>query len=1065
MNAVRHAAAALVLLASAGGPVFSAAPDFDRDIRPILSDRCYLCHGPDAQRREADLRLDVRENAVEWVIVPSEPDESELIARITSDDPDLQMPPPGSNLALSKTEQETLRAWIAAGAPYAEHWAFTPLPESVDVPGVAGAAWPRRTLDRFILARLESQGLTPSPPADAVRFLRRLSLDLTGLPPTREEIREFAAASAQDELRAWEAAVDRLLADPGFGEHMAVAWLDAARYADSYGYQSDQLNGQWPYRDWVVRALNANLPFDAFLTHQLAGDLLPDATRDEVLATAFNRLHRMTNEGGSIAEEWLAENAADRVHTVGTAVLGLTLECARCHDHKYDPISQRDYYSLTAFFNSIDESGMYDNAAKTPTPSLLLPTDDQEQTLTAARMAVADAETGLSAAIDAGQPRFLEWLEALRKRLPAASLERSLAEASERDLLRHVTFDESPDDAARWLRAVVSDGTRRDDVPRGPGFRGVAVALDGDVGAALPGLIEIDRWQPFTVDLWLRDTARSPMPVVVVQQSRGTDVGYNGFDLMLADGSLQGRLYRVWPGNAIGVQTRHPIAQGQWHHVTVTYDGSSRAAGLCMYIDGERAATDVVRDKTHKSAAAVAHGDGAFTVGARFRDRGFRDGAVDELRVYGRTLAPLEIHWLHETASGDASVELRIDDSDEPVLRDFYFTAIDGEVRAHRLRLAKAWRRLVQAEEPIQEIPVMRELPVARPAYLLSRGAYDAPKSDENRAYRDTFAEMLPPFPSDAPRDRLGLAKWLTAPQHPLTARVLVNRVWANFFGRPLVATPENFGRQGETPSHPELLDWLARDFVDHGWDLKRLCRNIALSATYRQDSRLRPELREDDPENVWLARGPRRRLTAEQVRGTARVASGLLDRAMGGPPVSPYQPGEDLWREANAMSPPYRQATGQALHRRSLYSVWKRTAPLPNMLAFDAVTRETCVVSRSRTNTPLQALVLLNDVQFVEAARALAAAAGTLHATTTERIDEAFWRLTGRGPADDELVDLLSAYDEQLALFAAGAQQADLLLAMGEFRAELSLPRDELAAFTVVCQIIMNLDATITVR
>jgi hypothetical protein len=1029
----------LVLTIAVASSLRAAAPDYDRDIRPILSDRCFVCHGPDAEQRQAELRLDTFEGLTEHVVVPGKPEESELVARITGDDESLRMPPSESNLALSAAEIELLRAWIAAGAEVTPHWAFRPLPAVTVVPTVNDNAWPRSELDRFVLARLELEGLTPSPAADPLRLLRRLTLDLTGLPPSVEDIAEFRKAAELDRDAAIAAAVDRLLASPAYGEHMAVAWLDAARYADSYGYQSDQLNPQWPYRDWVVRAFNANMKYDEFLTQQLAGDLLPGATRDQRLATAFNRLHRLTNEGGSIAEEWLAENAADRVHTFGMTVLGLTLECARCHDHKYDPISQRDYYSLAAFFNSIDENGLYDNASKTPSPSLLLPTAEQEQQLELSRNEVAEAEAAMAQAIADGEPRFQAWLQTSTQPPPDV------------DLVRHVSFDE-PDVAA--------------EMPRIPGVRGNAVQFDGDRSADFADVLAIDRWQPFTIAFWIRDDAANPQPVVVVQQTRGTDVGYNGFDLMLAGGVLEARLYRVWPGNAIGVRARRPLAPKQWQHVVVSYDGSSRAEGLRLYLDGVELPTRIVRDRIRKSASVAGYGGGELMLGARFRDRGFKDGAIDELHVYSRDLTPLEVADRFAEDRESVAPDESTSAANDSALREFYFSAIDAEVREQRDAVAAARRRLIEAEEPIHEVAVMEELPTQRPAYILARGAYDAPKSAANRVGRDTFAELAPPFPDDAPRDRRGLAQWVTDPSHPLTARVLVNRLWANFFGRGLVATPENFGRQGAAPSHPELLDWLARDFVAHGWDVKRLCRQIVSSATYQQDSRASLELRVQDPENVLLARGPSRRLSGEQIRDLALAASNLLDRTLGGPPVSPYQPGGDLWREVNTMSPAYQQSTGTALHRRSLYSVWKRTAPLPNMLAFDAATREVCTVSRSRTNTPLQALVLMNDVQFIEAARVLAAAVARDATVPRAQVAAAFTRLAGRDPDEIELELLIGAYFEQLVLFSDNEMQhAASFLNQGEAPLGAESSSAELAALAATCQIIMNLDATIYER
>jgi Protein of unknown function (DUF1553)/Protein of unknown function (DUF1549)/Concanavalin A-like lectin/glucanases superfamily/Planctomycete cytochrome C len=1055
----RQTSVLTVVILSVGwwGPIDVAASgetrplvSYDRDIRPILSDKCYHCHGPDAAARQAELRLDNHKGLMQSVVVAGKPDESELIARVFSVDDDIRMPPADSHLTLSADQKELLRRWIAEGADIAEHWAFQELPSTVPIPAVKDDAWPRETLDRFVLARLEAEDLQPTPQAEPLRLLRRITLDLTGLPPTADACRDFESASRDEGLDASLAReVDRLLGSSAFGEHLAVAWLDATRYADSYGYQSDQLNTQWPYRDWVVRALNANLPYDRFITWQLAGDLLDKPSRDHILATAFNRLHRLTNEGGSIAEEWLVENAADRVQTFGTAILGLTLECARCHDHKYDPITAREYYSLMAFFNSIDENGMYDHAAKVPSPSLLLPTPEQEAALLTARENILAVESALANAVEQGEERFDNWLEKARVNDDA-------------DIVAYFTFDGNLQNLPNQASNDKIKGTAAD-LQRVPGVRGSALRFDGDHGAVFPGMLLVDRWDRFSIDFWIRDNTCNSLPAVVLQRTFGTDVGYNGFDIMLQDGIFEVRLYRVWPGNGIGVRSKAPMRAGAWHHVTITYDGSSSAAGLRLYTDGEESPTDVVRDRIHKSASLEAGGDGHLTLGQRFRDRGFEDGEIDELRIFKRDLTPLEIRDLHD---GEA-IRIALADpiSHRQTLKSYYFSTVDEPARKIIGQLGEARRKLVELEDAIQEVPVMAELAAPRPTFILARGAYDAPKSDANRVERGTFADILTPFPDELPKNRLGLARWLVHPRHPLTARVFVNRVWANFFGRHLVSTPENFGRQGAVPTHPELLDWLARDFIDHHWNIKRLCRTIVLSATYRQDSRGEKDLRERDPENELLARGASRRLSAEQIRDLALAASGLLDRRIGGPPVSPYQPGGDLWRETNIMSPAYRQSIGVDLYRRSLYSVWKRTAPLPNMLAFDATTREVCTVSRGRTNTPLQALVLLNDVQFVEAARVLAVAVSHHH-NVRDQTTSAFLRLTGRSPGAHELSRLIELYDEQRKLFVnASEQNAAKFLTSGESRLDSGAGPVDLAALTVTCQAILNLDATIYER
>ena len=1056
-RAVLSSVLAVLAAAATPGRAEPPTPDFNRDVRPILSDKCYFCHGPDEANRQADLRLDDRAAAA-YVL-----ESTDLLDRINETDPDYLMPPPESHLALTSADKDVLRRWIESGAEYEPHWSFQLLPESVPVPEVADESWPRGPIDRFVLARLEAEGLAPSPEADPLRWLRRASLDLTGLPPTTEQIARFESERQADASAAYAAAVDRLLASPAFGEHMAVPWLDAARYADSYGYQSDKLNNQWPYRDWVVRAFNDNLPYDDFLTWQIAGDLLPDAGREQRLATAFNRIHRLNNEGGAVFEEWRIENVADRVHTFGTAVLGLTLECARCHDHKYDPISQRDYYAMGAFFNSIDESGVYDRTEKVPCPSLLLPTPQQSAELTAAEEKARVAEETYAAVAE--RARANTPTDASLGQLPDLNLALAFDRPYEESLkpVYHPSvndrgFGPMPElvpvegcPVPRMPAAIAKDTPAdRADLPR------LAMRMDGEIGITTEGVPPLDRWMPFSVVMTVNDAERSTNRVILAHHSRGTDCGYNGWDLSIEDGVLESRLARVWPGNAISVRATQAIPAAQWCQVAATYDGSSQAGGLKLFLNGEELPTEVVRDGMKKSAnVAVQHG-GEFVIGQRFRSPGFTGGLIDDTRVYLRDLTPAELRHL---ATGEPlEMTPRV-----------YASAVDDEARAAKAALFDARRAVVMAEEAMNEIPVMREMDAPRVAYVLARGAYDAPRSDQTRVTRDTPVGFALPFPEDAPHDRLGLATWVTDPRHPLTARVAVNRFWGNFFAEPLVATADNFGLQGELPSHADLLDWLARDFIDGadgqgGWDVKRLCRQIVLSATYRQSSQTDAALRERDPDNRLLARGPAYRLAAEQIRDLALAASGLLSEESGGPPVSPYQPGHDLWRESNNMSPPYEQAVGEDLYRRSLYSVWKRTSPLPNMMALDATTREFCAVKRARTNTPLQALVLLNDTQFVEAARALATQVAD-EPDAAEQVEAAFLRLTGRRPQADERELLVSLLRDEQSYFADHPEDAEALLSVGQAERPEDVPADQLAALTVVCQAILNLDATVWKR
>jgi len=1024
------------LLIGITGNCLAEAPSFSREIQPILSNKCYFCHGPDPSHREAGLRLDRFEDAIAALeesaghaIVPGDPAASMIIVRMRSKDPDTVMPPPRSHLAMEPQEIRLIERWIEAGAVYEDHWAFTPLPAEVAVPEPPNPAAVRNEIDHFVHARLARETLGPSPEAPAARLLRRVSIDLTGLPPMPAEIESFDPAG-------FEATVERLLASPHYGETMALQWLDAARYADSYGYQSDKLMPQWPWRDWVIQAFNENLPYDQFATWQLAGDLLPDAGRDQVLATAFNRLHRMTEEGGTIHEEMRVEGVADRIHTFGTTFLALTMECSRCHDHKYDPISARDYYALGAFFNSIAERGTYGHQNIVPGPALLLPNPAQEQQMAEAAAAVAAAAETLAAAMAEATPA--EWPAEL------AALPGRVAQFN---------FDADDDPAANIGGLPLVDSPT-----------GKAVRLDGDAGVSIPGLLEHDWPQPWTVDVVLRDPVANTDPVLVWHRSFGTDAGYNGIECFLADGRIEVRLVRDWPGSAVARITGPAITKDRWHRVSVTWDGSGLADGLAIYIDGElQPSTPTADRRLRQSITLRSHGNGAFTLGERFRERGFTGGEIDSLAVFGRVLAPLEVAELHQP--GTLAAALADPAAAGDGLAMVFRAAHHAGVAEAREALRAARQRLLEIGNGVHTVAVMDDTPEPRPTWILERGVYDAPRSDENRVTRDTFEHILPPFPDDHPRNRLGLARWLTQPDHPLTARVFVNRVWQHFFGTGLVATSDNFGFQGSPPSHPELLDWLARDFVASGWDIKHLCRTIVLSATYRQESTPGPELRQRDPDNILLARGPARRLAAEPIRDLALAASGTLVPRLGGPPVSPYQPG-DLWRESNSMSPAYRQSSGEDLFRRSIYSVWKRTAPLANAVIFDAAGRETCEVSRTSTNTPLQALVLLNDPQFVEPSRALAAAVMAEHPDdAAERLASAFLRLTARRPDAREAEILAAALEQQRGFFHGKPEETAAFLATGSIPADAALDPAELAATTVICQAILNLDAAIWKR
>ena len=1002
-------------------PAPRAAVSYQRDVLPIFSDKCFKCHGPDSGSRKAGLRLDTAEGAFSerdgrYAISPGKPERSLIIQRMN--DHEAPMPPMDSGKTLAAAERETIRRWIAEGAKYGKHWSFDPVPAVVPVPKVA-SSWPKDDIDRFILARLNQVHLNPSAEAPKLRWLRRVTYDLTGLPPSEAEIAAFLKEPNYAKT------VDRLLQSPRYGERMAIDWLDAARYSDSYGYQSDLIMPSWPYRDWVVKAFNENLPYDKFLTYQIAGDRLPNPTRDQRLATAFNRLHRQSNEGGSIAAEYRNEYAVDRTDTFGTAVLGLTVGCARCHDHKFDPISQREYYQLQAYFNSINEFGLLLSSEVVPTPSMLLPTKEQEAKLTLLRKADADAHTTYEATYGKGR----------QGSVPVDSYFNldSLVDGKYQD----------PGNPKAFAVPIGNVATVS-------GHDGKAIMMDGDNGLVVRGLPARERWDEFTWGFWMRDTIQSKTPVVVLHRTGGTDVGFCGFDLILEDGFLTARVMRHWPGNAIAIRAKVRVKRGEWTHVTWSWNGSGRASGLRLYLNGDPIPTETLQDSIWKKINAygdLGPGGGDWTFGTRFREAGFKGGCIDGIAFLNWTIT--------ETVAPGLCFGSR---DQRPVI-----TACPGEVEQACKKMRDAQKALDEFEETIPEISVMQDTAEPTPTYVLARGRYDAPKTAATLVHRGV-PKVFPALRLSGTNDRLALAKWVTDGSHPLTARVAVNRMWQSLFGTGLVESSENFGVQGSRPTHPELLDYLAREFVKSGWNVKAMMKRLVLSATYRQDSVRTAKLNAVDPLNRFYARGPSYRLSGEMIRDTVLSAAGLLSEHVGGPPVNPYQPA-GIWTENNTMTPAFVQSKGADLYRRSLYSTWKRTTPVPSMMLFDATSREACTVRRPATNTPLQALVLLNDVQFVEAARVLAQNVLAMPTSDADRIRVAFARLAGRSADAAEVGILLDVLRDQRAQFAADAKLAPQLLKLGDSKVPAAMNVNELAAMTVTVQTIMNSDAVVWKR
>ena len=1025
-----------------------AAPDridFNRDVRTILSDKCWHCHGPASDGRAADLRLDQRDAIFAHdpdnpVIVPGKPKESSLIARIRHEKKRKRMPPAKSKLSLSPQEIATLEQWIREGAEWAEHWAFV-TPRRYPQPELADPSWVRQPIDAFIARRHEEAGLAASPPASRERWLRRVTIDLSGLPPTIDEVDAFLA---DDSPEARDKVVDRLLASVACAERLAGEWLDVARFADTYGYQADRFNHLWPWRDWVIDAFADALPYDDFIIWQIAGDLLPDATQEQVLATAFNRNHRQTNEGGSTNEEFRVEYNADRVKTTSTAFLGITLECARCHDHKFDPITQRDYYSYFGFFNSTHESGVYSHFTDAiPSPTLLLYTDEQRAVHRRVKDEIASLEERIDEARSSSQAAFDAWLAkggqlaaqlpGLTGRFPFDQLEggRALNEAGDKG---HGKLVESPE--------LV------------PGYSGKALSFHGENSVDIPEVANFHRYEPFSIGFWMKAAALAPRTVVIHHSKAGPDAGSRGYEVLLEHGHAKFSLIHFWPGNAVSVRSIEKLPIDRWVHLAVTWDGSSRADGAGIFIDGQRAEVEVVEDHLFRD---IVYGNPVpLQLAARFRGPGFKDGLIDELRVFDRQLAPLEIAQLADRGAVD--VDLARNSSALSIAQKKALHAVwlarghDDAVRRLEAELLDKRREESRLVESVREVMCLGDLDEPRPTHVLARGSYDAPTERVEVAAPSSIL----PFDETFTRDRIGFARWLTDPRQPLTARVTVNRYWQLMFGRGIVSTPEDFGSQGSLPTHPELLDDLARRFVDSGWNLGGLLRELALSATYGQSGSVSVDSRRLDPENLLLSRGPTQRLSAEMVRDVALDVSGLLDRRVGGPSV---QPGTLPGFKKTDKTP--RADPEKHRFRRSLYMYIQRTSPSPFLITFDATGRETCIVERQTTNTPLQGLILLNDALFTDASQALArsfeAEGGDLEAGDSASLSAMFRRVLARVPRDRERDLLKSLYEKMHAELSAHPERAREFLDAGRFDAGEVLDPARRAALAYVATALLN--------
>jgi len=1020
--------------------------DYNVDVKPILSDKCFACHGPDAKKQKAGLRLDIDTAVYNKVtssglkaVSPGNTGKSEVVRRILSASPDDVMPVPTSHLMLDAKEKATLVKWIKQGAKYKPHWAFVPA-KMPDIPSIKNDTWTRNDIDNFILNKLEKKQMAPSGEADKATLIRRVSFDLTGLPPTIAEINNFLKDVSAN---AYEKMVDHFLVSKHYGERMASYWLDAARFADSFGYLDDRHRDMSPWRDWVIKAYNENLPFDKFVTWQLAGDLIPSATKEQILATGFNRNHKQNAEAGIIDEEFRIEYVIDRTNTLGTTLLGLTVGCAKCHDHKYDPITQKDYYSMSAFFNSTFELGSPNFGDKNVVagPTFLLTDKFTDKK-------IADIKAGIAR------------LGAVKRNSKAAKADPTITLGQK--AIAHLSFDNKisePGELKKGEKPIIVQvfpnlinrtlSAEATAIDQGHGIKGKSLRLTAEGSVHFPAykIGYFERYEPFGISLWLKLPAEKQHGVVFCHTDPAR-YGTQGYDLVVKDNKLNFRLNHAYPHDCISVWSPGALKPGQWYHIALSYDGSSEARGVKMYLDGRKINTVVEYDRLQKNIRS--HPDlqkiypfTGLTFGYRALDHALPGAELDEFMLFNNELSDAEAAYLQKGLPVNVLKKQKAE-----------IDTLDTHLEQQRIALA-------QLLDSAKEVMVMGDLPKPRVTHVLKRGVYD----NWGPVVTPGTPGSILPYPADYPKNRLGLAKWMFLPDNPLTARVAVNRIWGLIFGRGLVKTTDDFGNQGEMPSHPELLDYLAVKFRESGWDTKALQKMILMSATYRQRSEITSEQLATDPQDILLERSPRFRYPAEMIRDNALAISGLLVDKIGGLSVYPYQP-PGLWEALSDKSwrPTYTQATGEGLYRRSIYTVRKRTSPPPSMLIFDASDRNFCTVKQQRSSSPLQALVLMNDPQFIEAARLVAVRmlneGGN---STSQQLVFGFRLITGRTPGKSELELLNNIYRDGLDKYKAHPDKATKLLSIGESKMYNRKKTTETAVLTDIALDLMNTDEFIT--
>ena len=1033
----------ICLLASqdALGQDTASGPDFASQIKPILANHCWSCHGPDEQSRKADLRLDRRDDAISAKsIVPGNVAESLLAERIESTDPDSVMPPPETKKPLTLEQRQLLKDWINSGAKYSKHWSFAP-PEKTSLAnnGLAKPMW--QHIDQQVALTLRAHGLIPSDLANRETLLRRVSLDLTGLPPTLEELDAFLKDTSDD---AFEKAVDRLLQSDAYAERMASQWLDLSRYADTNGYNNDEDRQMWPWRDWVINAYRANMPYDQFLTEQLAGDLLPNANLQQQVATGFLRNQGHNTEGGIIQEEYRVEYVADRVHTVATVFLGLSMQCARCHDHKIDPITQAEYYRFFSLVNNLEEKqASYSNFVGAE-PFVRVPTAEQIESKKQLITQLDQFKSQLQTKEQHIEQTWATWVKANSDQVIEATLG-----TTQKD---YVDFEENN------LSATQQIWEKSDQLIFVAGKQGTAVSIDNGKHLTSKQLGKLQSDRPFSISLWVNVPSLGSMAILSRMDEA---MNFRGYDMLLVNGKIEVHLVDTWPSNAIKISSQQTIAPNQWHHLTLTYDGSKKAAGANLYIDGKPVKFDIPNNNLTGSLET----DKPFHLGLREKSLPFT-GSIDELRIFDGVLSAVDIESLAQVQVPEPKLTWvrnplgELSEDQRNLAKSWTREKIDPEHGKLQSQAVALEKKIASVDQAAPAVMVMREMNPPRETFILKRGQYDQPTTKVEPG----IPESLRVDGIDQPINRLQLAKWLTHPKNPLTARVAVNRLWEQCFGVGIVRTSEDFGGSGEYPSNPELLDMLAMEFIESQWDVRAMLKQIVLSKTYRQASRMTPELKLKDPENRYFARGPRHRLSAETIRDNALAISGLLVRKVGGPSVKPYQPA-GLWEDVTVeRRGKYVADTGEGLFRRGMYTFWKRTCPPPAMVSFDAPNREVCVARRSRTNTPLQALVLLNDPTYIEAARVFAS--DVLKSGGNDqlaRLNYAYRKALARDIRPEEVPAMQELLELARSDFAEDANRVDAYLSVGTVGISGETPKLELAVWTVACSAILNLDETIT--